>query len=185
MNIQLYKDGFAMSMQVQPDELLFEVATKYSVKLGLNGEIDNLNFYFNNQQLHPNSGKSLSEYQIYNGAIINVFERGQQQQPMMHNPQPNPNFFNPSPNPAPNSMQMNIIFAIIGRTVLVQGTPDMKFCELVTRFCTKASISPNDQPGFILNSTQLSQEDQRTLRELKLRDQSRIEVVLKKDVIGA
>ena len=185
MNIQFFKNGFPLSMQVNQDDLFYEVATKYSIKLGLNGEIGNLLFYYNNTQLFPDSGKSLSEYQMSSGAIINVFERGQQQQPMMHNPQPNPNFFNPPPNPAPNSMQMNIIFAIIGRTVLVQGTPDMKFCELVTRFCTKASISPTDQPGFILNSTQLSQEDQRTLRELKLRDQSRIEVVLKKDVIGA
>ena len=183
MNIQLYKDGFAMTLQVQPDDFFFEVASKYSVKIGLNGDIDNLNFYFNNQQLHPNSGKSLSEYQIYNGAIINVFEKGKQSF-MPNNPKPNIPF-NPSPNQGSGPMQMNILFAIIGRNVLVQGTPDMKFCELATRFCTKANISPNDQPGFILNSVQLTQDDQRTLRDLKLRDQSRIEVVLKKDVIGA
>ena len=185
MNIQFYKDGFPLTMQVQQDDLLFEVASKYSVKIGLNGVIDNLNFYFNNQPLYPNSGKSLSEYQIYNGAVINVFEKGKQ--PFMPNiPNPNPpNVQFPCSNPGTGPMQMNILFAIIGRNVLVQGTPDMKFCELATRFCTKANISPNDQPGFILNSVQLTQDDQRTLRELKLRDQSRIEVVLKKDVIGA
>ena len=66
MNIQFYKDGFAMTLQVQPDDFFFEVAGKYSVKLGLNGAIDNLTFYFNNQQLFPDSGKTLTEYQIYN-----------------------------------------------------------------------------------------------------------------------
>ena len=182
MNIQFYKDGFAMTLQVQPDDFFFEVAGKYSMKLGQG--IDNLNFYFNNQQLFPDSGKTLTEYQIYNGALINVFEKGKQ--PFMPNVQkPNNIPFNPSPNQGSGPMQMNILFAIIGRNVLVQGTPDMKFCELATRFCTKANISPTDQPGFILNSVQLTQDDQRTLRDLKLRDQSRIEVVLKKDVIGA
>ena len=182
MNIQFYKDGFAMTLQVQPDDFFFEVAGKYSMKLGQG--IDNLNFYYNNQQLFPDSGKTLTEYQIYNGALINVFEKGKQ--PFMPNvPKPNNIPFNPSPNQGSGPMQMNILFAIIGRNVLVQGTPDMKFCELATRFCTKANISPNDQPGFILNSVQLTQDDQRTLRDLKLRDQSRIEVVLKKDVIGA
>ena len=172
MNIQFYKDGSSLSLKVREDDLLYEVASKYSVKIGLNGEISNLNFYFNNMQIFPDSGKLLSEYQICNGAIINVFEKGKKL------PR-NFNVYHPSDN------LMRILFAIIGRNVIVQGTPDMKFCELAAKFCAKANISPNEQPGFILNSVQLLLEDQRTLRELKLRDQSRIEVVLKKDIIGA
>ena len=183
MNIQLCKNGFPIQMQVNPDDLFFEVASKYAVKLGLNGDYQNLEFYYNNQKLVPDSGKSLSEYQMYNGSIINVFEKGKPQQPMP-NPFPNPSPIFP-PNPAPGPIQMNILFAIIGRNVLVQGTPDMKFCELATRFCTKADINKTDQPGFILNSIQITPDDQRTLKDLKIRDQSRIEVVLKKDVIGA
>ena len=179
MNIQFYKDGFPLSMKVQSDDFFFEVASKYSIKLGLNGNIDNLNFYFNNIQLFPSSGKTLSEYQIDNGAIINVFEKGKQ--PFIPKNEFMPRIFNVYP----SDNLMHIRFAIIGRNVIVQGTPDMKFCELAAKFCTKANISPNDQPGFILGSVQINLEDLRTLRELKIRDQSRIEVVLKKDVIGA
>ena len=179
MNIQFYKDGSPLSMQVQKDDLLFEVACRYSVKIGLNGELGNLNFYFNGQQIYPDCGKSLSEYQIYNGAIINVVEKGKQ--PFV----PKKEFMPSNFNVYPSDNLMRILFAIIGRNVIVEGTPDMKFCELAAKFCTKANISPNEQPGFILNSVQLYLEDQRTLRELKLRDRSRIEVLLKKDVIGA
>ena len=179
MNIQFNKDGFIFLMSVQKDDLFFEVASKYSVKIGLNGEIDKLTFYFNDQLILPDSGKSLSEYQIYNGAIINVFEKGKQ--PFIPKNEFMPRIFNVYP----SDNLMNILFAIIGRNVLVQGTPDMKFCELARKFCTKANISPNDQPAFILRSVQLNLEEQRTLSDLKLRDQSRIEVVLKRDVISA
>ena len=180
MNIQFNKDGFILLMSVQKDDLFFEVASKYSVKIGLNGEIDKLTFYFNDQLILPDSGKSLSEYQIYNGAIINVFEK-EGKQPLIPK-----NIFMPRNfNVYPSDNLMDIKFAIIGRNVTVQGTPDMKFCELAAKFCTKADISPNEQPGFILRSEKLKLEDQRTLSNLKLKDQSKIEVVLKSHVIGA
>ena len=80
---------------------------------------------------------------------------------------------------------MNICFSIIGRNVIVQGQSNMKFSELVAKFSIKADIKPEDKATFILNSEQVNGEDPRTLSDLNLHDQSRIEVVLIKDVIGA
>ena len=79
----------------------------------------------------------------------------------------------------------NICFSIIGRNVMVQGQSNMKFSELTAKFCIKADIKPEDKATYILNSQQMDGNDSRTLKELNFHDQSRIEVVLIKDVIGA
>ena len=79
----------------------------------------------------------------------------------------------------------NVVFAVIGRSVMVQGQTNQKFSDLVKKFCTKADVKDTDQPIYILNSQKISPDDSRTLGELNLRDQARIEVTLLKDVIGA
>ena len=93
--------------------------------------------------------------------------------------------FNPMNQMNNQQKYLNIYFSCIGRTIIIQGESNMKFSDLASRFCTKSGFSAADQPKFILNSQQLGLDEPRTLAELNLRDNARIEVVLLKDVIAA
>ena len=181
MNLQFYKDGSPIVMQVNKDECFAEVVLRYLQKLGIN-DVGNLKFYFNSKPLNLFDGKSVEENSLYNNAVIQVSAQAPQQ---MNNPPVNqPGGFNPG-NMGMGSGQMNIIFVISGRKIMVQGQPTTKFCELATKFSTKADLKPTDIPKYILNSMQVPPNDQRTLSQLKLRDQGRIEVFLEQEVIGA
>ena len=185
INVQFYKDGQPLIMQVNQDDIFPEIVLRYIQKLGLN-DPSNLKFYFKSKQLSLNDPKTLVEHQIYNNAVIQVTSGAL---PQMNN------FGNQSQqglgggfnagNMGSGQMNMNIIFVINGRKIMVQGQPSTKFCELAQRFTTKADLKTTDVPKYILNSMQVPPNDQRTLSQLKLRDQSRIEVFLEQEVIGA
>ena len=183
MNIQFYKDGQPLVMQVSQEDYFAEVVLKYIQKLGLN-DVGNLKFFYNSKQLGLNDAKTLGEHQIYNNAIIQVTTGVPQQMNNNFGAQNQQGFggFNPG---NMGSGQMNIIFVISGRKIMVQGQPTTKFCELAQKFSTKADLKTTDIPKYILNSMQVPPNDQRTLTQLKLRDQSRIEVFLEQEVIGA
>ena len=184
ISVQFYKDGSPLTMQVNQDDNFAEVAFRYLQKLGLN-DVGNLKFYFNNKPLGLFDGKSLNENGIYNNAVIQVTS-GAPPQMNINNPLPqNPQGFGGNFTGNMGSGQMNIIFVISGRKIMVQGQPTTKFCELAQRFSTKADLKQNDVPKYILNSMQVAPNDQRTLSQLKLRDQGRIEVFLEQEVIGA
>ena len=161
ITITFIKDGSNMSIQATSEMMFAEVIYKYIGKVGINN-INEFSFLFNSNPINPNSYKSLSQLGINNGATIRVVKGSEGQIKFM-----------------------NICFSIIGRNVIVQGQSNMKFSELVSKFSIKADIKPEDKATFILNSQQVNGEDSRTLSELNLHDQSRIEVVLIKDVIGA
>ena len=184
INIQFVKDGSPLFIQANSNDLIAEVVMKYLQKIGMANE-GNLKFFYNSKQLGLYDGKTLSDYQMYNNATIQVTTGFPQ--PMNFVPQqnqPNINQFNPNFGNM-GSAHMNIIFVINGRKIMVQGQPTTKFCELAQRFSTKADLKQNDIPKYILNSMQVPPNDQRTLTQLKLRDQSRIEVFLEQEVIGA
>ena len=86
---------------------------------------------------------------------------------------------------AGNDNIFNILFTLNGKNITIQGNPNMKFSEVVVKFSTKALVTPDKLPTFFLNSEKVSPDDQRTLSELKLRNYSRIDVVLQKEIIGA
>ena len=161
ITLTFIKDGLNMNIQATSEMMFAEVIFKYVGKVGINNASD-FTFLFNSNSINPNTFKSLKELGINNGAIIKVVKGSGGQIKFM-----------------------NICFSIIGRNVIVQGQSNMKFSELVGKFSIKADIKPEDKPTFILNSQQMNGDDSRTLAELNLHDQSRIEVVLIKDVIGA
>ena len=150
-----------MNMQVTSNMMFAEVIFKYLGKVGINNAQD-YSFIFNSNTIKADTYKSLNELGINNGAIIKVVRGGTQM-----------------------IKYMNICFSIIGRNIIVQGQSNMKFSEIAAKFCIKADVKPEDKATFILNSQQVNGDDSRTLAELNLHDQSRIEVVLIKDVIGA
>ena len=161
MNVYFEKDGQRINIQTTDDAMFAEIAYKYSTKIGIDAGL--LEFFLNSKKLGLQSPKSLKDLNINNGTVIRVVGKGNQNE----------------------IKYINVVFAVIGRSVMVQGQTNMKFSDLVKKFCTKADVKDTDQPIYILNSQKISPDDSRTLGELNLRDHARIEVTLSKDVIGA
>ena len=159
LTLSFKKDGRSINIQALQTEMLAEVSLKYCQKVGIN-DISKYTYMINSKPLNPSTYKSLAELGIYNDTVINVVSSQQQQ-------------------------FINICFAIIGRTINIQGELNMKFSDLAKKVCIKGGITPDDQPKFIFNSMQLGLDEPRTLVRLGLKNNSRIEVVLLKDVIGA
>jgi hypothetical protein len=82
-----------------------------------------------------------------------------------------------------DDINWNIIFQVNGKIINVQGTKDLKFSELATRFKNKAAT--NEVPTFFLNSFKIEENETRTLSQLGLHNQSKIDVVFQNSVIGA
>ena len=161
MNVTFEKNGQRINIQTTDDEIFPAIALKYCSKIGIDSS--QLEFFLNSKKLGLNSPKTLKELNINNGTVIRVVGKGNQNE----------------------IKYINVVFAVIGRSVMVQGQTNMKFSDLVKKFCTKADVKDTDQPIYILNSQKISPDDSRTLGELNLRDHARIEVTLSKDVIGA
>lgn len=185
MNVHFMKDGSTITIQAQQDDLFPEIANKYLNKIG-QADPNKLIFFFNNQILKYAAAKSLSEYGIFNNSIINVFSQNQNQNFFVQNPNyfSNPVNFGNFGN-AGASNYLNILFIINGRKISIHGKSDSKFCDLVKSVYTKSNIDPNDKPKFILNSHQISPDEQKTLTQIGLRDNSSIEVFLQSQVVGA
>ena len=170
INLTFVKDGGRVSVQALSSDMFAEIVLKYITKTGINSQ--NVSFLYNSNPIKADSFKSLSELNIANGATIQVVQAGQF----------NPKIQNNSNN---QNYHMNLCFTLSGRNIIVQGTPNMKFSELTSRFHTKAGIEEGQEPSFLLNSRQIDKNDSRTLAELNLRDQAKIDVVLVNLVIGA
>ena len=81
---------------------------------------------------------------------------------------------------------LNIVFNKNGKVITMQGKSDMMFAELALKYIQKVGIDiKNDQPKFIFNSSEIVPDSCKELGALGLRDFSRIEVVIGKDIIGA
>ena len=70
LNIFFTLNGQNINIQANSNDLFAEVAMKYMQKVGKVGE--DLKFFFNSQELVPNSGKTLADYRITNQARIDV-----------------------------------------------------------------------------------------------------------------
>ena len=82
-----------------------------------------------------------------------------------------------------DDINWNIIFQGNGKIINVQATKDLKFSELATRFKNKSATE--DVPTFFINSFKYEDNDQRTLSQIGLHNQSKIDVVFTNSVIGA
>ena len=81
----------------------------------------------------------------------------------------------------------NIIFTRNdnGQIVTVQTRSDVMFSEVAFKFCNKAGRLGNDKVKFIYNNEELKIESPKSLAELKLRDNAKVEVVMTSTVVGA
>ena len=68
----------------------------------------------------------------------------------------------------------------------MQVTDDMMFSEVAFKYFAKAGIDQvKDQPKFLYNSREIKPDNFKSLKELGIRNMTRINVVLGKDIIGA
>ena len=80
---------------------------------------------------------------------------------------------------------INVTFIQAGQPINMQVVDNMMFAEVAMKYFNKMGITQTDQPKFLFNSKELKTDSYKSLAELGIRNMSRIEVVIGKDVIGA
>ena len=81
---------------------------------------------------------------------------------------------------------INVCFMRAGTPINMQLKDDMMFAEVALKYFNKMGINEaTDQPKFLFNSKELKIDSYKSLAELGIRNMSRIEVVVGKDIIGA
>ena len=83
-------------------------------------------------------------------------------------------------------MNINVCFVKLGVPINMQVTDDMLFAEVALKYFAKAGIDQaKDQPKFLFNSREIKPDNYKSLKELDIRNMTRINVVLGRDIIGA
>ena len=145
-------------------------------------------FSFHSKKISRNLVKKLKELGIKANSVIEVksqnLNTSNNEQIMKYYgniymiPYINQNFNNQ------NTNYINIIFIYHGSMVIVKGTDDSNFCDIAKIFCNKINAT-NSIPSFIINSTIIYLSDKRTLKELGIRNQSRIDAIFYSEIVGA
>ena len=130
----------------------------YCVKVGLNeNDYNKYKFYYGSKELYPEEFKSLQELNMSNGSLIKVV----------------PTTF------------LNVFFVFRGKGIMLQCQSNMKFSELATNFVGKIGVDLSQQEiTYLFNSRRIS-DYQKSLKELNILDQARIDVVLMNSIVGA
>ena len=134
-------------------------------------------FFVGSQQIYANSSQKLGELGLQNMSIVDV---------RTMNAVPTNPGNKPQPQPGNNGDEgfLNIAFNVDGKTVNVLGTKNDKFSDISKKFCTKADAK-DKIPSYLYNNTMLAADESRTLNELHIQNNQRIEVVFTQNVIGA
>jgi hypothetical protein len=149
-------------------------------------------FYLNFQEIKADSCKKLSELGItnYSNVEIKTAMNNQMQQGMVmqQGTGMQPGTGNQTGMGAPGNNggeeYLNIVFTLAGKFILIQATRNSKFSELTEKLSNKLDVK-DKAPTFLLNSRRIEMNDPRTVGQLNLQNNSKIEVVLTADVIGA
>jgi len=163
LDIVFYYKGSPIHVQSTSDTKFCELYQKFNVKAG--NPQTSPSFYFNFKKIDSNETKTLRELNIGDKATIQASDSAPQ-------------------SPAANGDFLNIIFTCHGRIINFQATYDTKIADLAKRFSAKAG-NPDQVPTFFMNSRSIDINQDKTLRELNINNQSKIDVVFSAQVIGA
>ena len=145
-------------------------------------------FYFNFQEIKADSFKKLSELGMtnYSNVEIKTIMNNQMNNQMQQGMQPGTGNQTGMGAPGNNGGEeyLNIVFTLAGKFITIQATKNSKFSELTEKLSVKLDVK-DKAPTFLLNSRRIEANDPRTVGELNLQNNSKIEVVLTADVIGA
>ena len=140
-------------------------------------------FFFNSKEIKSDSTKKLRKLGIKNMPTIDVKTKTPINNPFNFNYYLSQlNIHNNSENSEYEKF-LNVRFDFHGRTINVQTTKDTKFSELSKKYCLKAGVV-DMHPTYIINSHLVKPTDNRTLDELYIHNNKRIEVVFESQVIG-
>jgi hypothetical protein len=122
-------------------------------------------FYLNSNRIDSTETKTLGELNIGNNDVIQAADDGKS-------------------NSNDNSGFLNIIFNCQGKTISVQATANTRICDLAKSFCNKGGYV-NKDPAFLINSKRIESNETKTLKELNINNQARIDVFFTSEVVGA
>ena len=167
LNITFYYKGAQIQIQSTSNVRFCDLYTnKFSVKAGIPQKPPS--FYLNNVRIDSTETKTLKELNIGNNATIQAADDGKSSNSNIND----------------NSGFLNIIFNCQGKTVMVQATSNTRMCDVAKSFCNKGGYVDQD-PTFIVNSKKIESTETKTLKELNINNQAKIEVVFTAQVIGA
>ena len=164
LNITFYYKGSPIQIQSTSNVRFCDLyKNKFIVKAGNPQKPPS--FYLNNNRIDSTETKTLGELNISNNAMIQAADDGKS-------------------NSNDNSGFLNIIFNCQGKTISVQATSNTRMCDLAKSFCNKGGYV-NKDPTFIINSKRIESTETKTLKELNIINQAKIEVIFSSEVIGA
>jgi hypothetical protein len=192
-------EKFEVRVPGEENMMFAELNYNFSEIVGLKEE-HKASFEFNSLPIKPNSMRKLKEIGIKDNSIIKV----KTEKPLDYKPEqdtgsfhiPQNNFqdmgmnMNMNPNIYFGNMSMNqnmnnfgfmnmiqIVFNYSGNKTTLQANINTPFSELSRRFCSLAGIT-NKYPSYFLGSRQILSNDNQTLSELHIQNNSEISVLL-------
>ena len=195
-------EKFEVGVPGNENMMFVELNYNFSEIVGLKEE-HKASFEFNSLPIKPNSMRKLKEIGIKDNSIIKV----KTEKPLDYKPKqdtgsfhiPQNNFqdmgmnMNMNPNMYFGNMSMNqnmnnfgfmnmiqIVFNYSGNKTTLQANINTPFSELSRRFCSLAGIT-NKYPSYFLGSRKILSNDNQTLSELYIQNNSEISVLLSSD----
>jgi hypothetical protein len=160
INIKFNYSGSSIPIQAKKNEAFSNISQKFCMKAGIrNNEFPT--YFLGSRKIDSNDNQTLSQLYIHNNSEISVLLSSEG-----------------------NEKYINLIFCYQGKIVNIQESSKAKFSDLSRKFCNKAGII-DERPVYIFRSHPIHFDDTRTLEQIGLQNQMKIEVVIPTQVIGA
>jgi len=168
-------EKFAGNMYVNENMLFSDIVKTFNYYYPLKSEDEERSFYLESKPIKLDS--NLKDIGVKNMSIINI---------KTGNTPKNKLEETPANTPGDNNAQnfINVIFITPEKSITIQTTKETKFSELVKKFCLKIGCAI-ENPMFICNSQKIDSDERKTLEDLHIKFNSKINVVYTYQIIGA
>jgi len=160
ININFNNSGRIIQIKAKKNDIFSNISRKFCEKAALRYN-EFPNYFLGSRKIDSKDNQTLSQLHIHNNSEISVLLSSDNKEEFLH-----------------------IIFSSQGKFISLQESSKTRFCDLSKKYCLKAGIQDKTLV-FLLRSRKIESNDTRTLAELEIKDQSKIEVVFTTEVIGA
>ena len=186
-NIAFTLNGnFFANMHVSEDMMFCEVVKNFFRQVPLKEE-NEAKFFFNSNEIKSDSARNLKELGVTNMSIIEVKTKTPINIPFSQNSM-GMNYFQPMGYMGMNNFMggmneevINIKFNYSGSSIPIQAKKNEAFSNISQKFCMKAGIRNNEFPTYFLGSRKIDSNDNQTLSQLYIPNNSEISVLLSKE----
>ena len=183
-NITFTLNGYFFgSMFVSEDMMFCEVVENFSRYVPLKEE-NEAKFFFNSKEIKSDSAKNLKELGVTIFSNIEVKTKAPINIPFSQNSM-GMNYFQPMGYMGMNNFMggmneevINIKFNYSGSSIPIQAKKNEAFSDISQKFCMKAGIRNNEFPTYFLGSRKIDSNDNQTLSQLYIPNNSEISVFL-------